>query len=221
MNEEKINQLLALSKKRVEISDKKMEVVREQKYEQAAALRDQERKILEEIDTIVNVDENKFETKEIFYEVMRDFHKVIDFIEEGDSNLTPALLRKLTNDVKESHARENNLKKEIQKFEWINTKDERPKLLKEIVDGDREWMESEEVLILYVKASGEYGICVAKYIEEWIGLNNRSYSFQVCEEVREAYEKDPLNKEEDSEPKKLRGWQDIPGLKVKGWMPLP
>ena len=61
MNEEKINQLLALSKKRVEISDKKMEVVREQKYEQAAALRDQERKIIEEIDTIVDIDEDKYE----------------------------------------------------------------------------------------------------------------------------------------------------------------
>jgi hypothetical protein len=221
MNEAKINQLLALSKKRVEISDKKMEVVSKQRYEEAAALRDQERKILEEIDAIVDVDENKFETKEIFYEVMKDFHKVIDFIEEGDSNLTPALLRKLTNDVKEARSREANLKKEIQKFEWINSRDEKPTLVREIKEGGEEWMESDEVMILNVKDSGEHGICIAKYVEEWLGLNRKNCNFQVVEDVRDSFEKSNNRDTSSKDPKRLRGWQDIPGLRVKGWMPLP
>jgi hypothetical protein len=216
---DKISKLIELNEKRNALSKEKYEVVMNQKYEEAAALRDEERKVLGKINDIVKIEIKDFVSMDVYRQVERDFYAILDFIEEGDTNLTPALLRKLSQDANIAKANEENLKErlkeEVKKFEWVSTRQERPLLIKEIREEQREWEESDEVLILYVKDDGKHGVCVAKYTEEWAGYDEKVCTFQVSEDVRDSFTaSNPM----DKAPK---GWKDIPGLKVKGWMNLP
>jgi hypothetical protein len=227
---EKIKKLIELNDKRLAIQKEKMEVVREQKYEKAAALRDKEKQVISAISEIVEINVEDYVSRDVYRKVEDGFYEVLNFIEEGDTNLTPALLRKLSHDVNTERAKgeelKERLKEEVKKFEWTSTRQERPALVKDGKEGDREWKESEEVLILYVKNDGDHGVCIARYTEEWIDLNNRSCTFQVSEEVRDAYETSHTMsknsfKEREPESKAPKGWAEIPGMKVKGWMAIP
>jgi len=215
----KINQLIELNENRNTLAKDKREAAWNQKYEEAAAFRDKERKVLDKINEIIKIEIRDFVSKDIYYQVEKDFYAILDFIEKGDTNLTPALLRKLSQDANIAKANEESLKErlkeEVKKFEWISTRQERPKLVQELKEDQREWNESDEVLILYVKDDGKHGICIAKYTEEWAGYDEKVCTFQVSEDVRDSFTaSNPM----DKAPK---GWKDIPGIKVKGWMNLP
>jgi hypothetical protein len=216
---DKINQLIELNEHRNILAKDKREAAWNQKYEEAAAFRDKERRVLNKINEIVKIEIKDFVSKDIYYQVEKDFYAILDFIEKGDTNLTPALLRKLSQDANIAKANEESLKErlkeEVKKFEWISTRQERPTLVQELKEDQREWNESDEVLILYVKDDGKHGICIAKYTEEWAAYNEKICTFQVSEDVRDSF---TISNPMDKAPK---GWKDIPGLKVKGWMNLP
>jgi len=221
MNKEKIQQLIEFNKELEKVIKTKIRAAMNQHYEKAAAARDDERSIIEKIDKILDVNKSNFDSEEVFAIVKKDLRVVIKFIEEGDSNLTPALLRKLSNDAKiaidkekEANSREEELKEKLKKFEWIHVKDECPELIETGNSDSSEWESSDEVMVLYLKEDGEYGVAIARYVEEWVNLNKRSCSFQLSEDVRDSYTtKERINN--------VKGWKDVPGLAVKGWMPIP
>jgi len=208
MNEE-IKKLIELNNELKQISEKKIETVRSQKYEKAAALRDKERNIIVEIEKTAGLENIRFENEKISRKVIKDFHKVLDFIESGDNNLTPALLRKLSKDVKVAEANEGITKGRLTdalnreealkiQMRWIHILDERPKVIESGSDGKLHWRQSEEVMVLYVREDGTYDICMGVYIEEDKGVHDKVYYFAVKNDL-----------------------EGIEMNRVKGWMPLP
>jgi hypothetical protein len=205
MQEEVIKKLKELSEGLRDVKEKKKDAVKSQKYEIAASYRDTERSIMERISSTINIKESDFESKELFYAVERDIYEVIGFIEEGDTNLTPALIRKLTLDAKVAKKGAEELKKMMS---WTHVYDERPELKEEVERDGKSWLQSDEVIVLYVRDSGEYDVCIGRYIIEKIGVHDKRYSFIT------RNPKDSVNLSD------VKGWQSLSG-EAKGWIKIP
>ena len=212
MNEE-IKSLIKLNKELKEIRENKKEAASSQKYEVAAAFRDDERNKINELEEVAGLGVIDFGDEGISRKVMQDFYKVLDFIKEEDSNLTPALLRKLSQDVRiaEGTAEVATLKirtaeekvkslnqRLLDQMSWIHIVDSRPQMVENGKNDKTSWRQSEEVVILYVREDGAYDICMGRYVEEDKGVHDKIYYFAVKTDL-----------------------EGIDMNRVKGWMPLP
>lgn len=212
--QEKIKNLQELSNKIKEITTKKLEAVAKQDYELASSYRDEERTFIGKIDKIVEIKEEDFQGKEFFDVVKKDLYKVICFIEDGDTNLTPALLRKLINDTKkvkeENEILKNQLKKELT---WIGVDEGRPKLVEDIEIGDKTLLLSNEVAILYISENEKFNVCIGRYVVEEINIHDRKYYF-VSNDSDKVINLIDIKGWQDSTDK-AAGWFKLPELKIK------
>lgn len=205
MQEKVIQTLKELNESLVDVREKKIDAAKSQKYEIAASYRDTERSIMERISSTIDIKEDDFESKELFDAVKRDLYEVIGFIEKGDTNLTPALIRKLTSDAKIAKKKAEELKRMMS---WTHVYDERPELKEEIEQDGKSWLQSDEVIVLYVRSSGEYDVCIGRYIVENIGVHDKKYSFIT------------RNPQDSITLADVKGWQSLKG-EAKGWIKIP
>lgn len=205
MQEEVIKKLKELSEGLIDVKEKKLEAVKNQTYEIAASYRDTELSIRERISSTIDIKESDFESKELLDAVKRDLYEVIGFIEEGDTNLTPALIRKLTLDAKIAKKGAEELKRMMS---WTHVYDERPELKEEIEQDGKSWIQSDEVIVLYVRNSGEYDVCICRYTVENIGVHDKRYSFIT------------RNPQDSINLSDVKGWQSLSG-EAKGWIKIP
>jgi hypothetical protein len=204
MNKEKMKQLLALQKSLRDVIIGKRECVERQLYEEAAKMRDVERTILSKVDDIVDI--NHLEEMGLFQGFeKREFYKIIDFIKEEDKNLTPALLRKLSNDIRRVEEDKAYLK-EMMVWNYVHNK--RPNLKNEVEIDGKTWVQSDEVIVFYIKSDGEHDVCIARYVEEKTGIYDKKYYFVT------------RNSENSINLNEIKGWQDIQG-EAKAWASIP
>jgi hypothetical protein len=205
MQTEVIQRLKKLSLELEKIRDKKKDAVNKQKYELAAAMRDEERQLYNLIDQTVKIKESDFDSKELLQVVKKDLYEIISFIEEGDSNLTPALIRKLKTDAIEAKSESERIK---EMMDWTHVYNKRPELVEEVEVDGKKLVQSKEVVILFVTEAGEYDVCVGRYVMEKRGVHDKSYYFVT---------KNPGDSISINDAK---GWRDITG-EAKGWIGLP
>jgi hypothetical protein len=111
---ESMDNLRMLRNRHQDIKAKKMEAISEQRYEMAAFCREMERQIIHEIEGVFMIDEKQFEDPDTLVTVKKNLLEVIQFIHDDDTNLTPALIRKLTNDTKKAKEEVQSLKSKIE-----------------------------------------------------------------------------------------------------------
>ncbi|MEK6828607.1 MAG: UvrB/UvrC motif-containing protein [Nanoarchaeota archaeon] len=205
----KLKELLKIGIEIKEARDKKIKAVSEQHYELASSYRDIEKKLIEKIEKITQFKESDFESKDILDAVREDLYKVVSFIEDGDSNLTPALIRKLVNDTKEVKKEVEDLKEQLKKqLTWTSIDEGRPKLVEDVEVGNKTLLLSEEVVIFYISESGEHNICIGKYVVEENGVHDKKYYF-VANDSNKAI--NLIN---------VKGWKDSTD-KAVAWFKLP
>jgi len=199
MQETVIKKLRELNENLKDIREKKMDAVVNQKYEIAAEYRNTERSMYVEIDDLVKLREEDFDSNEMFSSVKTNLYQIIDYIEDGDTNLTPALIRKLTNDVAETN----------KAMKWTNIYDERPEPNFEVEINGNSCLQSEEVIVLYVTEYGKCDVCIGRYVVEqkyihdmmqyYFITRNPNYSIRMSD---------------------IKGWQRIGG-EAKLWVNTP
>jgi hypothetical protein len=113
---ETINRLKELNKELNEVVSKKREAVTRQQYEEAAALREAELKLIHQIEQELRINDKDFSSAEVVNSVKKNIRDIIPFIEDGDTNLTFALIRKLENDIKLSKIEISDLKSKIEEI---------------------------------------------------------------------------------------------------------
>lgn len=113
---ETINKLKELNKELSEVVSKKREAVTRQQYEEAAALRETEVKLIHQIEQELRINDKDFSSAEVVNSVKKNIRDIIPFIEDGDTNLTFALIRKLENDIKLSKIEISDLKSKIEEI---------------------------------------------------------------------------------------------------------
>lgn len=219
---EKIKKLKSLIIEIDNLQPKKNRIVKEQKYEEAAELRDKERKLYKEIDELAELDKTEwlknYKKKQFLMKdkitrrVVEDFYDVLRYIHDDDTNLTPALLRKKSEEIKTYSNKEGAYQKRQAELEqelrqrsfWIKITQYRP-ILAEIAD-NRFVKRSEELLALYATEGGGQEVCIARYIEENTGIHDVKYYFE-----NQRGEKIVLND--------IKGWQYMPGFEST-WNPI-
>lgn len=205
MQAEVIQKLKELSLDLEKIRDKKKEAVKAQKYELAVAIRDEERQLYNLIDQTIKIKEKDFDSKELLEVVKKDLYEIISFIEKGDTNLTPALIRKLKSDAIRAKSEAERLK---ELMEWSHIHDKRPELVDEVEIDGKIYVQSNEVVILFVTEDEEYDVCVGRYVMEKLGVHDKKYYFVT------------KNPDDPISLNNVKGWRDIKG-EVKGWINVP
>lgn len=111
-----IEKLRELAKQRDSVRDDKLEAIKDQKYEVAADLRNKEKNLITSIDQEIQLKKDDFEDEETLIMVYKNIQEIVNFIHEGDTNIVPALIRKLKTDTIKIKTEVEKLKKEIQTY---------------------------------------------------------------------------------------------------------
>jgi hypothetical protein len=208
---EKLRQLSDFSAERQQIVELKKIAINDQKYEKAAELRNEERNIeakIEElrneernieakIEDILELDTYDFETPELTSMIRKDLFEVIKYIDEDDSSLTPALIRKLATELQE-------VKQEQYDISWKSMTAPRPELIEEFEYNGATCMSSNDLVIMYETKAGSYDICFGRYVQERIGVHDVRYYFVVKGPEGELVNLD-----------KIRGWKNVEPETIK------
>lgn len=206
---EKLRQLREFSAEYEQIKHLKSIYVKEQKYEKAADMRDEERGVLFKIENILEIYESNFDSSEVFNSVKRDMLDVIKYIEDDDTSLTPALIRKLEADAKKAKEESSHFKKIIKEMSWRSITDPRPELIDEFdIDGAK-CLSSGDLVIMYEREDGDIDLCIGRYAKEIIGVHDARYYFIT---------KNP--KDEPITINRIKGWQYIKQEEIR-WIPIP
>lgn len=198
MQETVIKKLRELSEGLKDIQAKKMDAIINQRYEIAAEYRNTERSIYVEIDELVKLREEDFDSNEMFNSVKKNLYQIIEYIEDGDTNLTPALIRKLTNDVTETN----------EAMKWTRIQDKRPEPNFEVEINGNSCLQSEEVIVLYVTEDGKCDVCIGRYVVEQKYIHDMQYYFIT------------RNPNYSIRMSDIKGWQRING-EARAWVNTP